>query len=250
MNTNTNQRATTDTRDTITARGGFGLTEEIAWQAERSAAVYGHRLYYRNLASVARHFHVWINRDTGTVLLPDPSEEPAPITLWAELDRAGRHLNTRLPRIALTLAVMALRGQLDAARAFVDDEGLRCLTGVLNLRLVSEERTWLKEEGAVIGAEPYEPTPPLLVAANDTPLPAPAIEPAETLSDADVDDFAAVLRTLKRDGGKVRVARLPWEIIEGTGLDSTRVFQVLKRLEGLGRIRQLADHRWIEIPRS
>jgi hypothetical protein len=65
-----------------------------------------------------------------------------------------------------------------------------------------------------------------------------------------VEDFAAILKALKRDGG-IRVARHPYEIIEANpGLDPERVFSLLSRLREMGRVKCLRDNRWIEVPIS
>jgi hypothetical protein len=224
------------TRTTIRARAGFAVVEEIAWQAERNAPR-DYRLFYKRLARTARSFQVQLNLAdvAADVVLPDATPEDCPSNLWHEIDRAARELELRIPCPAVTVAAMALQGDLDSGRIEFS-QGRRSLVAVPKLKLTAEERQWIETYERAIEEEPM-PSHGSAVSLQEIPA-----QPA-AVSDADLGDFAAVLRCLRN--GKFRCVKVTYQIIEGSGLKGGRVTVILAHLQRAGRIRRLNGNRWV-----
>jgi hypothetical protein len=224
----------------IRAHGQFGQVEEIAWCAERTATNPDYRLFYRRMARTARSFHVQLNLTDATaiVLLPDPSPSNCPSNLWHELDRAARHIGLSMPCAAISLVAMAAQGELAVARVELDGE-CRSFLGVPNIPLTQEEREWIESRGRCIEEleVPQENPPPQKI----PPVPTTAEVRANTPTDQEVKEFAAVLRCLRR--GRARIIRKTCEVIQLTGLRHAE--ELLARLQKMGKVRRLPKNEWL-----
>jgi hypothetical protein len=242
--------AVQQTQTTIRTLGGFGVAEEIAWEAMRSTTgCHEARMFFRRLAATARYFHVQLNLadESGVCVLPDRNDT-APSNMWAVLDRASRELDLRMPRAAMTLAQLAIRGKLESARIEIDGSR-RFIIGTLTDKLLTDEREWIEADGLPAVAEAVNPQQQSAAAVAAA---AALIFPQETASgpgQRNLDKFSAAIETLTEAelhqvvgvygcffsyAGRVRRVVIPADIIERTHLPLKRVLEILAHLEKCG----------------